>query len=263
MLRSKRRTCALTDPRVSIVTIVRNDIEGLTRTVASAQAQKHNSWELLIKDGQSTDGTAEFSEKLTATDERIRLIRGHDINLYDAMNIAYHQASGEFLIFLNAGDTFHDDAALSRALDEMETSKQPVDIGFFATLVKMENGHSYVRAAYTPQYIRYGQPAIHQSTLIRVGLHIAFPYDHVAYPNIADYVAIAQMIRNDARAKSFKSHLATFEITSQSHSFVNQREARREFDHAIAEIWQAGRLTRLRCRTRRWLSMFVVRMLMR
>ncbi len=250
-------------PRTSVLTVVRNDKDGLLRTVESARKQSQSDWELLIKDGNSTDGTAELALSLSEEDPRIRLVEGRDRNLYDAMNIALAAATGEYVLFLNAGDVFHDDEALARALAAIDASETVVDIAYFATLVALETGRSYERPAKPVDYIRYGQPAIHQSTLIRTELHRNALYDHATYPNIADYVAVARMVRNGAFCASFPERLARFEVTAVSSSFANQAKARKEFRRAIKEIWGLSLATRIAFNMRRWLAMAVVRVMMR
>ena len=249
-------------PLASIITVVRNDKSGLSRTIKSALAQKETDWELLIKDGNSQDGTFELADKFANQHKNIKLVSGSDKNLYDAMNMALSEACGVYLIFLNAGDEFETVDSLEMALANIENNRD-CDIGFFSTRVHLQNGTEYTRQSRPPEYIAYGQPGIHQSTIIRREFHESFKYDFKNYPNIADYVSVARMIQVGAKSASFNQILARFEITQSSSSFRNQRSVRHEFDAAIREIWKPSRTKRLYFMVRRWFSMMIIRILMK
>lgn len=91
-----------TPPRISIITVVRNDADALRRTLASVARHKGLRSEYLIIDGASSDGTlqvaAEHSELID------RLLSEADHGIYDAMNKGMMLAQGDYLLFLNAGD---------------------------------------------------------------------------------------------------------------------------------------------------------------
>lgn len=90
--------------KISIVTVVLNDAEGLRRTLHSLGAQSHGDIDHVIVDGGSTDGTLDVAEaeKLPTT----RIYSGPDDGIYDAMNKGLDRAEGEVVAFLNAGDRF-------------------------------------------------------------------------------------------------------------------------------------------------------------
>ncbi|MGE3310869.1 MAG: glycosyltransferase family 2 protein [Limisphaerales bacterium] len=91
-------------PFFSIITVTLNARPGLARTLESILAQSFNDWELVIKDGGSTDGTREWLEALA--DPRIRVVTQPDDGIYSAMNQALRIASGRFVHFLNADDVY-------------------------------------------------------------------------------------------------------------------------------------------------------------
>jgi glycosyltransferase involved in cell wall biosynthesis len=91
-----------TAPLFSIVTVTLNAGQDLDATVESVRAQRCPAYEHIIKDGGSTDGSI---DRLAPT-EHLRLVRGRDEGIYDAMNQAVHHCTGKFVLFLNAGDVF-------------------------------------------------------------------------------------------------------------------------------------------------------------
>lgn len=93
------------EPLFSIITVTYNAKETLPATMKSVNEQTSTDYEHLIMDGASTDGTADYAR--THGTERTIVNSEHDNGIYDAMNIGLYRARGKYVIFLNAGDTFH------------------------------------------------------------------------------------------------------------------------------------------------------------
>ena len=98
----------------SIITVTYNAREALEVTTESVRNQTFGDWEHLIIDGASADGTVEFAREYAAEVnassgiEKVKVLSERDKGLYDAMNKGLERAQGKYVIFLNAGDTFHD-----------------------------------------------------------------------------------------------------------------------------------------------------------
>ena len=88
-------------PFFSIITVSLNSGKSVSDTIQSVLNQSCRDFEIIIKDGGSTDGSLGFLRP----DERIHLSVSQDSGIYDAMNQALKLASGEYILFLNAGDT--------------------------------------------------------------------------------------------------------------------------------------------------------------
>ena len=130
----------------SIVVVCLNPGEKLLKTVQSVLNQKYGNYEIVVKDGGSTDGSL---EQLPA-DSRIRVYTRPDSGIYDAMNQAMSYVTGQFVQFLNCGDLLHDDMVLERlaAVMERKRGREPTgkawDIrkksGFFMEINIMRRG---------------------------------------------------------------------------------------------------------------------------
>ena len=94
--------------KFSIITVCLNAGNDLLYTVAETLNQSYKNFEIVIKDGFSSDGAVEN----LPMDSRLRVIRKKDTGIYDAMNQAIEEAAGEYLIFMNAGDTFYAETTL-------------------------------------------------------------------------------------------------------------------------------------------------------
>lgn len=92
-------------PLFSIITVTYNAAATLPATLASVREQTCDLYEYILMDGVSTDRTLKLA--IDAGLSRARIYSSPDKGIYDAMNKAMHLATGQYLIFLNAGDTFH------------------------------------------------------------------------------------------------------------------------------------------------------------
>lgn len=98
-------------PKISIVTVVRNDPSGLEHTIQSVVGQTYRYIEFIVIDGASDDGTVDVIKKYSATIDY--WVSEKDGGIYEAMNKGIRQATGDWVNFMNAGDTFADNGVLS------------------------------------------------------------------------------------------------------------------------------------------------------
>jgi putative colanic acid biosynthesis glycosyltransferase len=101
-------------PELSIIVVTFNAADTLPRTLASVACQldvSPRSAEVLVIDGASTDTTVEIARSFDCVTS---IISEPDSGIYDAMNKGARLASGRWVQFLNAGDTFTDSGSLSK-----------------------------------------------------------------------------------------------------------------------------------------------------
>ncbi len=98
--------------KVSVITINLNNCLGLRKTFQSVIHQDYSFVEFIVIDGGSTDGSKEFLD-LNALSISY-WVSEKDKGVYDAMNKGVELSSGDYLIFLNSGDTFVNESSLSR-----------------------------------------------------------------------------------------------------------------------------------------------------
>lgn len=89
--------------KLSIITITRNDLDGLRRTALSVSSQSFRDYEWIVIDGASTDGTVEYLQSMQP--QPSAWVSEPDGGVYDAMNKGIQKAQGEYLLFLNSGDS--------------------------------------------------------------------------------------------------------------------------------------------------------------
>ncbi|MFK8113980.1 MAG: glycosyltransferase family 2 protein [Rubripirellula sp.] len=91
-------------PKVSVITVVYNDVDHIEATIESVLAQTCDSVEHLVIDGGSTDGTADVIQQYA--DRLAYSVSEPDKGLYDAMNKGIAKSTGKYISILNCGDEY-------------------------------------------------------------------------------------------------------------------------------------------------------------
>lgn len=168
-------------PKVTVITVVLNAAPVVEKTLISVLAQDYPNLEYLVIDGQSTDGTLGIIEKYSHG--ITQCISEKDSGIWDAMNKAAKLASGEWLIFMNAGDLFVANDVISRAFSA--NAWVECDVLYGDTIFAYCENRISVRAPDIAT-LRDGVGFSHQSCFVKTALQKGYEFDlneHVA----ADY----------------------------------------------------------------------------
>lgn len=103
-------------PRYSIITVCLNAKEELKKTLSSIEQQTYRNFEWIIIDGQSKDGTVDVVRNHPCV---THLVSEPDEGIYDAMNKGGRLATGDYLLFLNAGDWLSSNSVLQKVDDHL------------------------------------------------------------------------------------------------------------------------------------------------
>ena len=101
----------MNNPKISVVTVVYNDVDHIESTIKSVISQTYPHIEYIVIDGGSTDGTVDIIKKYK--NSIAYFISEKDNGIYDAMNQGIEYANGKFVCFLNCGDFFADNKGKS------------------------------------------------------------------------------------------------------------------------------------------------------
>src|SRR5690606_635289 len=99
-------------PKVSIITIVYNNVRDIGYTLSSVDQQTYPNIEYIVVDGNSNDGTLEVIEEYK--DIVNKLVSEKDQGIYDAMNKGLALATGDYVLFLNSGDELYSSTTLEK-----------------------------------------------------------------------------------------------------------------------------------------------------
>ena len=184
---------------LSIITVAFRNLEGIVKTHASlahlAQADDI-SFEWIVVDGGSNDGTREYLENLNGI-YNLRFVSEPDNGIYDAMNKGIAMAQGKFALFLNSGDIFHQDAA--NFVRKLKMQKDNVMITGDA-LLDFGDGHKIKRSAKPGWYIYHSLPASHQAIFFPVSGLKKWRYD-LEYKVSSDNAWVQQTRRSTGDVK--------------------------------------------------------------
>ena len=111
--------------RVSIITINRNNADGLEKTMQSVASQTFREFEYIVIDGASTDGSVEVIKRLESQFAHLRWVSEPDKGIYNAMNKGIRMATGEYIQILNSADCLAANDVTERMLAALEGAGRP------------------------------------------------------------------------------------------------------------------------------------------
>lgn len=111
--------------KLSIVTINRNNAEGLEKTIKSVAAQTYKEFEYIVVDGASTDGSVEVIKSHESEFAHLKWVSELDKGIYNAMNKGLRMATGDYIQILNSADGLASEDVTQRMLSALEQLGNP------------------------------------------------------------------------------------------------------------------------------------------
>lgn len=154
-----------TDFLFSVVTITRDNFQGLQKTAQSVMDQSFRNFEWIIQDGASSDETQDYIQSLTEQQNiNIKWETRKDKGIFDAMNKGLEKSSGVYVIFMNAGDTFASFDVLQRICERLSENEGRNPAFIFGDSLEMPEPHKpVVKKAKPVSSIPYGMITHHQA----------------------------------------------------------------------------------------------------
>lgn len=179
--------------KFTVITITYNAEKVLERTLQSVLTQIYEDVEHLIIDGASKDKTLALAEAYKkASDDsgqghKVIIKSEPDEGIYDAMNKGLTQASGDYIVFMNAGDFFPQDDTLEEIahrchLNELPSAELPAVLYGNTDIVDGEGRYLHPRRLQPPAKLtwhsfRHGMLVCHQAFYARTDIAKNIQYD--------------------------------------------------------------------------------------
>lgn len=179
--------------KFTVITITYNAEAVLQRTLDSVLHQTHEDVEHLIIDGASTDGTLAMAQHYKAASDasacghKVVVRSEPDEGIYDAMNKGLTQASGDYIVYMNAGDSFPQPDTLEQVahrchLNELPSDALPAVLYGNTNVVDNEGRFLYPRKKQPPKKLtwhsfKHGMMVCHQAFYARTDIAKNLPYD--------------------------------------------------------------------------------------
>lgn len=120
--------------KVSIITVCKNEVNGIRRTLESVLSQKFRDFELIVIDGGSTDGTQDVINEYK--EDIAYFVSESDAGIFAGQNKGIKAAKGDYLLFINGGDEIHDNSVL----EEIFLTEPTDDILYGNLLIEEQDG---------------------------------------------------------------------------------------------------------------------------
>jgi glycosyltransferase involved in cell wall biosynthesis len=182
----------------------------------------------VVVDGGSTDGTVEWlshhhSQFAVAVSEK-------DKGIYDAMNKALERTPDvDWVVFLNAGDVFHNDDVVRRSLSLLQ--RDDLDFVFGDVCITDAAGPGKARRYPSRRSTRLEMPGCHQSCFVRFPLMKQLRFD-LHYKVAGDFECWLRATHQGGSKTGFVDHTVAT-IAPEGFSARNEPTLQREYVRAI------------------------------
>lgn len=193
-------------PLFSVITVARNALPALKATISGSDAQDFDSMELIVVDGASTDGTADYLRQLSCC-HRLTWISEPDRGIYDAMNKGVRMAQGRYCIFMNAADRFAAPDVLSR----VAAMGMDADV-VYGDIMKDDR----LKPALTPRN-SHRMYYCHQAAFTLRTLLLLYPFD-ISHPLSADFKQAKQLYLANHTFRHIDIAIADFDTNGISNT---------------------------------------------
>lgn len=206
--------------KLSIITINKDNLVGLKKTMASVLSQSYKDFEYIVVDGASTDGSVdvmkEYEKRIQTEKIFIHAISERDAGIYDAMNKGVRKSVGEYVLMLNSGDYLLNERVLESILPDLDGT----DI-VQGNTVSLYEGNERINRGYGKSDINFIDVQqgrfLHQASFCRKILFDKFGYFDVSYKIDGDTVFYVKTLGyGDASFKYVDLNIAYFDLNGRS-----------------------------------------------
>lgn len=187
--------------KISIITVVFNNVENIEKTINSVINQTYKNIEYIVIDGGSSDGTVDIIKKHTKNIDY--WISEPDKGIYDAMNKGAKKATGDYLYFLNSGDYFCDKNILAKVSKDLDSKLGLVN----GSVIKLYEGWEY---NYNPCFenLKKGVALPHQGSFIKKSIFDELSGYREQYKSAGDFDFFCRFFKANYSYKLIEEYIA-------------------------------------------------------
>lgn len=215
--------------KLSIITVNLNNAAGLKATLESVAVQTCQEFEHIIIDGGSSDGSVPIIRSYEETIITNRFngktqyplcswVSEQDKGIYDGMNKGITRATGEYVYFLNSGDTLTNNMIIRNLLMKLDSEDD-----IYAARINFTDANGKYHADYQPRmqkltlyhYLQSGVP--HQAAVIKKTLFAQYGLYNLQYRIVADWeFFLRALVLHNATLRYIDETITNFDGTGLS-----------------------------------------------
>lgn len=202
-------------PKVTIITISYNAVNEIEKTIISVLDQTYTEKEYIIIDGKSNDGTTEIISEYR--DKIDIIVSEKDSGIYDAMNKGIGLASGDWIIFMNAGDCFADNNVIERIF---RSGKDITESIIFGDVI---NQYNWGQVKSFGRYFKGKEvmlPFSHQSVFVRSDVLKKERFD-TSFKTAGDHELFYRLYLKGYRFRHLNEFIAIYDVYGRSGKSMN------------------------------------------
>ncbi len=238
-------------PFFSIIVVCLNPGEKLITTLRSIEEQTFHDFEVIVKDGLSTDGSLDYVQELVAQwkhkDLDLRLISKKDSGIYDAMNQAVTEASGRYIYFLNSGDCFASKEVLQEIANGIVTDRGEAEVAktvYYGNIFERKTQQKVTSNPHLDAFGCYRNVPCHQACFYSRELLVAHPFQ-TTYKVRADYEHFLWCFFKEKATMIYRDlTIADYEGGGYSETKANQKVSAAEHQEITKQYFTQAQLSK-------------------
>lgn len=218
--------------KITVITVCYNAEKEIEKTMVSVLNQTYPDIEYLIIDGASKDNTVNIAHRISTeySEKDIKIFSEPDNGIYDAMNKGIKKATGDWLNFMNAGDSFASNTIVSEMRSEISSGIRILR----GNIIRKYNGIKVKSCGVTSQDPKlmdmFNNTFHHQACFIQRSLFLDFGLYSTDYKLCSDWKFFFDcVVLHQVRTKYVEKTVALFEMDGASSKnvmkYINERES--------------------------------------
>lgn len=210
------------DNLISIIMCSKNSALTIRKSLDSLVSQDYASYELIVVDAQSTDGTLEVLSEYNFP--RLKVVQQRGLGIYNAFNTGVKNCQGEYIYFLHTDDRFSSCHVLADFSKSVEAYQHDIIYGD----VEYENVNGEViRNIVSKKFIKpmldSGFMPPHTGTFVKRNIFTKYGYFDEDYRISGDYEWLLRVLLSDVSVEYLPKKICTMTIGGVSNASAKAR----------------------------------------